>query len=375
MYFPRLRYALRTAYDEIAGFQFDYPLRIVPEAGPKESLHYYLFKYRKTPPHRPVMRLDSNGVARVWGRVTGVVYRPSFVAMYGLSNLNQFLETGDPRGLDIFLKQVSWLESHAIRREDGAVVWPHDFDLQEGSLLLKAPWISANVQGFVMSALVRAFRLTGRPALSDLLIRSTKVFELDWRENGIRVESEGHVVYTEAPGLPAPGIMDGFLRSLLGLYDASVETGDSSVYRLFEQGIDGLRYFLPRWDYKNKWSIYGNNAYLSPPAYHHLNRLLLKCVAQITNHALLERCVENWDPERLSKRDRAEIYARFVITKNACRIRYRTWNQRTSDLAASDGQSNGKAQSSLADFREPVRLEEELQSLAHVPVDNLPYVF
>ena len=151
MYFSRLRCALRTAYDEIGDFRFDYPLRIVPEAGPKESLHYYLYKYCKTPPRRPVMRLDASGIPRVWGRVTGVAYRPSFIAMYGLSNLNQFLASGDPTNRDIFLKQVAWLESHAIRREDGAVVWPHDFDLQEGPLLLKAPWISANVQGFVIS--------------------------------------------------------------------------------------------------------------------------------------------------------------------------------------------------------------------------------
>jgi hypothetical protein len=335
MYFPRLRCAFQTTYDEVADFRFDYPLRIVPEAGPKKSLHYYLFKYGNTPRYRPVMRLDSEGVARVSGRVTGVVYRPSFVAMYALSNLNQFLQTSDPTRLDIFLKQVSWLENHAIRREDGAVVWPHDFDLQEGSVFLKAPWISANVQGFVISALVRAFRLTGRAVLSELLMRSTKVFHLDWRENGIRVESEGHVVYTEIPGLPAPGIMDGFLRSLLGLYDLSVETGDSDVYRLFEEGIDGLQYFLDKWDYRKKWSIYSNNAYLSPPAYHHLNRLLLQCVARITNNSCFERCAENWNPECLSKCDRAEIYTVFLITKNACRIKYRTWNQRSS-LARQD---------------------------------------
>jgi len=344
MYFSRLRCALRTAYDEIGDFRFDYPLRIVPEAGPKESLHYYLYKYRKTPPRRPVMRLDSSGVPRVWGRVTGAVYRPSFIAMYGLSHLNQFLATGDPTKRDVFLKQVAWLESHAISREDGAVVWPHDFDLQEGPLLLKAPWISANVQGFVISALVRAFRLTGRPTLHELLMRSTKVFHRDWRDNGIRVASEGHVVYTEAPGLPAPGIMDGFLRSLLGLYDWWVETGDPTVYRLFEEGVDGLRYFLPRWDYKHKWSIYGNNAYLCPPAYHHLNRLLLTCMARIANNRLFDRCAENWNPEFLSKSDRAEIYAMFVITKNACRVRYRTWNQRGSGLAP----SHLKVQPSLA---------------------------
>jgi hypothetical protein len=167
-------------------------------------------------------------------------------------------------------------------------------------------------------------------------MRSTKVFHRDWRDNGVRVVSEGHVVYTETPGLPAPGIMDGFLRSLLGLYDLWVETDDPTVYRLFEEGVDGLRHFLPRWDYKYKWRIYGNNAYLCPPAYHHLNRLLLKCMPQITNNAYFDECAENWNPEFLSKLDRAEVYAMFVITKNAYRVKYRTWNQRGSDLAPSD---------------------------------------
>jgi hypothetical protein len=46
-------------------------------------------------------------------------------------------------------------------------------------------------------------------------------------------------VYTEVPGLPAPGIMDGFVNSLLGLCDLYVETGDPSVSKLFEQGVVG----------------------------------------------------------------------------------------------------------------------------------------
>jgi len=35
---------------------------------------------------RSVARLDSNGIPRVWGRVTGIVHRPGFVAMYELNN-------------------------------------------------------------------------------------------------------------------------------------------------------------------------------------------------------------------------------------------------------------------------------------------------
>jgi hypothetical protein len=43
-----LTIAVRTLYAEIAEFRFSYPLITVPEAGPKESLHYYVYTYRNT---------------------------------------------------------------------------------------------------------------------------------------------------------------------------------------------------------------------------------------------------------------------------------------------------------------------------------------
>jgi hypothetical protein len=88
---------------------------IVPEAGPKESLRYCLYKYSKTPPYRSVMRLDSNGIPRVWSRVTGVVYRPAFVAMYALGHLGHYLRSGDQTP-PLFLNQANWLEQHAVTR-------------------------------------------------------------------------------------------------------------------------------------------------------------------------------------------------------------------------------------------------------------------
>jgi hypothetical protein len=324
-----LECALRSLYEEIAEFRFDYPLMVVPEAGPKESLHYYLYKYRSTPPQRHVMRLDAHGNAQVWDRVNGVVYRPAFVAMYGLGNLGHYLRGGDKTHLDIFLNQVNWLEQHAITREDGAVVWVHDFDLQEGPIRLKAPWISANIQGFAISALVRGWRITRRPHLLELATGAIRVFELDCSHHGIRVNAEGHVVFTEIPGLPAPGIMDGFMRSLLGLYDLYVETGDPKINKLFVHGIEGLRHFLPKWDYREKWSLYSNCYYLCPPAYHSLNRLLLTVLARLSGEQCFAEYAEAWNPDRLSYLDRAEVYFAFLVTKNACRVKYRTWRQKT----------------------------------------------
>jgi len=327
-----MKYALRTLYEEIAEFQFEYPLMAVPEAGPRESLHYYWYKYRRTPPYHSAKRLDENGIAQSWTRTTGTMYRPAYIAMHGLHNLESYLRLGDRAHLETFLKHVDWLEQHAVVRADGAVVWPQNFDLREGNTLLRAPWLSSNAQGIVMSAVVRGWRITRRPRLLELLKGTTRVFELDCECNGLKAASDGHIVYAERPGFPAPGIMDGFMTSLLGLYDVHVETQEAAVYQLFQQGVDGLKYFLPTWDYRNKWSMYANRSYLCPPGYHSLNRVLLSILGRLTGEPRFVEYAERWNPERLSTLDRVEIYLAFQLTKNSSRMRRRTW--RTKSVGA-----------------------------------------
>lgn len=322
----RLASAVRAIYEETAEFRFKYPVMIVPEAGPKESLHYYLYKYsNKTP-----MRTDANGIPLSWNRVIGLYYSPGLIAMCALGNLGDFLRSGDQSYLDLFLNEVNWLEKRAVIRADKAIVWPNTFDTQIGPIAVKAPWISCNVQGLVISCLVRGWRITRRPGLVELLKGCYRVFQIDSRSNGFCVHTEGHVVYSEVPSLPAPGIMDGFMRSLLALYDLYVETADPEIYQLFQQGVEGLKHFIDRWDYRKKWSWYSNGAYLCPPSYHRLNCLMLKVLSRLTSESCFAKYAEAWDPDRLSALGRAEIYLGFLFTKNACRVKHRTWRQKNS---------------------------------------------
>jgi hypothetical protein len=320
-----LRCAVRALKKEILGFRFAYPLQIVPQGDHKDSLHYHLYGDALA---WEALRLDPDGIPRAWYRSTGAVYWPAYIAWYGLVQLGHYLRRADEQYLDRFLKQVSWLEQNAVVRSDGAVVWPMNFDYPSGAILLKAPWISAYTQGLVISTLVRAWRLTKRPSLLKLLENSAKVFELDVEDSGVRVSLDGHVLYTEVPGGAPPGILDGFMTSLLGLYDLQAETGDPVVRRMFEEGIEGLKYALPRWDYRNKWSWYGCRAYLSPPAYHYQNCLLLEILARLSQQPILAEYARRWSPQQLSVLGRTEIYLGFVLTKNRSRLRHRTWRQK-----------------------------------------------
>jgi heparosan-N-sulfate-glucuronate 5-epimerase len=323
--------AVHALKKEIFGFSFDYPLHTVPEASAKNSLHYYFYSDALS---WEALRMDPKGIPRAWYRVTGAVYWPSYIAWYGLVQLGHYLWRGDEANLSAFLKQVSWLEENAVLRSDGAVVWPMNFDYPYGAVVLKAPWISAYTQGLVISALVRAWRLTKRPELLELLKNSAKVFELDVKDSGVRVALDGRTLYAEIPGGPLPGILDGFMTSLIGLYNLYVETEDPVVGCLFEEGIAGLKYALPRWDYGSKWSWYGCRAYLSPPAYHNQNCLLLEVLAGLSKQPVLAEYAQRWSPKQLSALDRTEIYLGFVLTKNANRLRHRTWRQKADKTSA-----------------------------------------
>jgi len=320
--FESLRYALRALRREIFSFRFDYPLDVDDEAGPKESLHYYLYSEKLS---WSVMRMDPTGVPRAKNRLTGAVYKPAYIAWWGLVNLGHFLRHHDEASRLAFLRQVDWLESSAVIRADGAVVWPNNYDCLQVKTLLKAPWVSAYDQGLVISALVRGYRLTKRPRLLELLRGASRIFDLDVREGGVRERVTAGSFYSELPGEPVPGILDGFMSSLLGLYDLFVETGDPAVGRLFADGIEGLKTMLPAWDYRKRWSWYARREYLCPPAYHWLNRVLLEVLGRLSNEPLLADYAEAWKPDHLSVSARAEIYLNFQITKNACRVRNQTW--------------------------------------------------
>lgn len=317
-----LRLALRALRAEIWDFAFDYPLDLDPKAGPPESLHYYLYSEKLS---WSVMVSDSSGIPRVRHRLYGESYAPGYIAWWGLVHLGHFLRHGDENSREVFLRQVDWLERFATVRQDGAVVWSNPFHLLEGATLLCAPWPSAHTQGKVISALVRAHRLTKRAGLLELLRGSSRIFELTVKDGGVRIPLRKGALYTEKPGTPVPVILDGFQTALLGLYDLAMETKDCRAEELFREGIEGLKLMLPQWNYRGKWSWYGARAYLCPPEYHALNYLQMLTLARLTLDKTLAQCAHSWRVERLSWADRAEIYMAFLLTKNANRIKHRTW--------------------------------------------------
>jgi len=310
--------AAKGIAQDTVGFRFVYPIQIVPEAGPRESLHYYIYSDRL---FFNAMELNDEGIPYQHARLWGKFYNPAYIAWYGLMKLEQSLKLGR-NSSKAFETQSRWLMQHAVRQADGSVVWHFPVDIVEGQCKLKAPWISAMIQGLAMSALVRAHRIGFRNIdLMELCRSATLVYSRTIEQGGVRTFEDGHVLYEEYPGYPLARILDGFLFGLLGLYDLWVETEDKNVKRLFEEGVDGLVHTIHHWNFKNNWSWYGNHGYLCPPQYHTLNRMLLSVVAGVSRHEGLATQAAAWNPNRLTPRLRAKVFLLFVSLKQWSRLR------------------------------------------------------
>ena len=195
--------------------------------------------------------------------------------------------------------------------------------------MIRAPWPSAIAQGHAISALVRGFRLTRELELLEICKCALKAFNKSIEEGGIRSSEDDCVIYAEYPSCPTPRILDGFLSSLLGLYDLYIETQDPDVLGLLNEGIGGLKHFLPYWTYRDKWTWYGSRTYLCSTQYHTLNHQLLSSLARVSNDSTLKAYAEHWDPRKMGPLFRLEIYLSFLLTKNFHRVQHRTWRQKT----------------------------------------------
>jgi len=322
--FRSARLAWRALRRETLEFRFDYPVVAVPEAALPGSLRYHVHSNEL---FFDMMKLDDDGIPVHLTRTFGPAYNPAYVAWYGLVSLDRWLQELDPAGEAVFRKQIDWLAEHAKPWTHGARVWTYDVELAEGRGLLRPPWISAMAQGLAISALVRGYRLFRTGSLLELAHAAARVFAHLIEDGGVASAEGGFRLYEEYPCYPLPRVLDGFLFSLLGLYDLWAESADPAVGELFQAGVSGLTHKLDHWDYRSKWSWYGDRVYLAPTHYHCLNTMLLGSVARLAGNPALVQRAERWDPNRLSVLSRAEIRFVFFLSKNWSRLRHRTWTR------------------------------------------------
>ncbi|KFV53386.1 D-glucuronyl C5-epimerase [Tyto alba] len=201
-----------------------------------------------------------------------------------------------------FFAASNWL----VRNQDERGGWPIMVTrkLGEGFKSLDPGWYSAMAQGQAISTLVRAYLLTKEHAFLSSALRATAPYKLPSEQRGVKaVFMNRHDWYEEYPTSPSSFVLNGFMYSLIGLYDLKETAGEKlgkEARGLYERGMESLKAMLPLYDtgsgtiYDLRHFMLGTAPNLARWDYHttHINQLQL--LSTIDESPVFKEFVKRW---------------------------------------------------------------------------------
>jgi hypothetical protein len=151
----------------------------------------------------------------------------------------------------------------------GGLAWEYLFPFDGQA----PPWVSSLAQGTGLQAMARSgTRLKRQADVFPIALRGLGIFQTP-PPAGVRVEDGAGAHYLQYSGLAGLKILNGFVQSLVGLYDFAALTGDATARSLFDTGDLAARAEVPTFD-TGAWSLYsrGSISRESDLGYHTLLR-------------------------------------------------------------------------------------------------------
>jgi hypothetical protein len=161
-------------------------------------------------------------------------------------------------------------------RRAGGIAWEYLFQFDGG----RPPWTSGLSQGTALQALSRAWSRTHETQYLDAAREALGVFRTR-PSAGVLVKTSAGSHYLEYTYAPSERILNGFIQSLVGLYEYAKLTGDPEGQTLFEAGDAEARAETPHYD-TGGWSMYDQHVE-SDLSYHELLAEFLEHLCQRTS--------------------------------------------------------------------------------------------
>lgn len=206
----------------------------------------------------------------------------------------------------------------ASRRGD-FTAWEYFFSFGGGS----PPWTSGLSQGTAIQALARGAQLLENPAYLTVAADALGAFE-SAAPTGVRIARDGgnqYLIYSFNRRLL---VLNGFLQSVIGLYDYAQISGDPRGMALFAAGETAARAAVPRYD-TGAWSLYSLGGRESDLGYHRLVRDFLRGLCERTGTALYCETAERFTRYLLEgpRLDILRSSPSRARSRRAVRIRFR----------------------------------------------------
>ncbi|KYQ56822.1 D-glucuronyl C5-epimerase [Trachymyrmex zeteki] len=224
------------------------------------------------------------------------------ITLYGSGMIdNMTLSTSEH--MEQFYDAARWFVANQNITSGG---WPNPVrrKVASGMAILEPGWYSSMGQGHAISVLARAYYHSGEAKYLQAAIRGLRPFRLTSAKGGVAaLFLSKYVWYEEYPTTPSSFILNGFIYSLIGLYDLkSIAVGKDAeeATRLFNQGMISLKNMLTLYDtgsgttYDLRHFTLKTAPNLARWDYHstHINQLLL--LNSIDNDPIFITTAERW---------------------------------------------------------------------------------
>jgi len=212
---------------------------------------------------------DEEGIPINFTEGGDAVYFTTTVVQKALGHWDKWLLSRDAKEKEAFLTICNWLVKNQDK-QGGWSLWP------QVGLSLPSPY-SAMTQGESISALVRAWHLTGDEIYLSAARRALRLMFVPVEKGGVVRRLPNGVLFEEVPSWHLNGILNGWIFALFGLYDFLLAEEDLDVRRLLEESLRTLIAYLPRYN-AGYWSLYDLQGNLASPFYHRLHIAQLKAL-------------------------------------------------------------------------------------------------
>ena len=196
------------------------------------------------PPLSAGNRVSFPGSRIVWQYYPGQGLEIQWLATFGKAN--GYFSSHENTNLRQLLSEVIPLASERA----GGIAWEYMFRFHGGM----PPWTSGLSQGTALQVLARAWSRFREPAYLLAAEQALGIFQTP-PPAGVLVKTPAGALYAEYSYAPDDRILNGFIQSLVGLYDYASITHDPLGQSLFEAGDAEGRGEVPHYD-TGAWSLY-----------------------------------------------------------------------------------------------------------------------
>lgn len=238
-----------------------YPIFPLEERERNKHLYFYDISRKATGYNG---KFSSEGVYQFLGYDKQYHIHALEIAQYALACWQAWCKTGYEYWANKAILHCDWLLKH--QEIDGA--WRIEHKNPSYNDLL-SPWPSAMAQGLAISALIRAYFYTDDEKYLNSAEKACLFLEVSVEKNGVKrffnIDGENLFVYEEYPRKKLSGVLNGYITSILGVYELSL-IDDLYKKQLYEN-IENLLRILPLYD-AGYWSYYSLDKNISSGFYH-----------------------------------------------------------------------------------------------------------